>query len=430
MMMMGLKFMGEVPFREVYITGLIRDENGDKMSKSKGNVIDPLDIIDGIGLDPLVAKRTSGLMQPQKAAEIEKNTRRQFPAGIAPHGTDALRFTFAALASASRDIRFDLARVAGYRNFCNKLWNAARFVTMITPEEMGGPQAAVDLCVADRWIRSRFGRTLTQVDSALREYRFDFAATALYEFTWYEFCDWYVELTKPVLQSASAPEGTKRGARRTLVEILEALQRALHPFMPFITEEIWQRVRSGAGETTIMLQPYPTPAEFPEDEQSEREVAWIQKFILAVRQIRGEMDISPAKKLPVLLKDTTPADVMMIERHRPYLERLAGLESLTLLEPDTIAPQSATALVDHLSLLVPMAGLIDPAAEIERLGKQLAKTRVVLAKANQKLLNESFVQNAPPAVVTQERKRVEEFEHAIAGLEMQLARVRSLLQGR
>jgi valyl-tRNA synthetase len=447
MLMMGLKFMGEVPFREVYITGLIRDENGDKMSKSKGNVIDPLDIIDGIGLDPLVAKRTSGLMQPHKAAEIEKKTRKQFPAGITPHGTDALRFTFAALASPSRDIRFDLARVAGSRNFCNKLWNAARFVAMIEPEEMGGPQAAVDLCVADRWIRSRFGRMLTQVDSSLRGYRFDFAATALYEFTWYEFCDWYVELTKPVLQSSTASDAAKRGARRTLVEILEALQRALHPFMPFITEEIWHRVaplllppsppgRGAGGEgagregpTTIMLQPYPTPAEFPENKQSEREVAWIQKFILAVRQIRGEMDISPAKKLPVLLKDTTPADVAMIKRHRPYLERLAGLESLTLLEPDALAPQSATALVDHFSLLVPMAGLIDPVAEIERLGKRLAKTRAELAKANQKLVNESFVQNAPAAVVTQERERVEEFEHMIAGLEMQLARVRSLLQG-
>jgi valyl-tRNA synthetase len=262
------------------------------------------------------------------------------------------------------------------------------------------------------------------VDSSLREYRFDFAATALYEFTWYEFCDWYVELTKPVLQSATASEGAKRGARMTLVEILEALQRALHPFMPFITEEIWQRVGRGA---TIMLQPYPTPVEFPQNEQAEREVAWIQKFILAVRQIRGEMDISPAKKLPVLLKDATPADLAMIKRHRPYLERLAGLESLTLLEPDTIAPQSAMALVDHLSLLVPMAGLIDPAAEIERLGKRLAKTRGELAKANQKLVNESFVRNAPPAVVTQERERVGEFEHAIAGLEMQLARVRSLL---
>jgi len=426
MMMMGLKFMGDVPFREVYITGLIRDENGEKMSKSKGNVIDPLDIVDGIELEALVAKRTTGLMQPQLAPKIEKDTRKQFPEGIAAHGTDALRFTFVALASPSRDIRFDMHRVAGYRNFCNKLWNAARFVTMITPAELGSPLAAVDLCVADRWIRSRFGQMLTKVASGLRDYRFDYAATALYEFTWYEFCDWYLELTKPVLQSETSTEAAKRGTRKTLLEILEALQRALHPFMPFITEEIWQRMGE-RGERSVMLEPYPTAEQFPENKQAEREIAWIQKFILAVRQIRGEMDIAPSKRLPVLLKDASAGDVAMLKRHRPYLERLAGLESLTLLEPDAVAPQSASALLDHLTLLVPMAGLIDPAAEVERLNKRLVKTQDELVKANKKLSNESFVQNAPPAVVTQERERVAEFERTIASLDAQLARVRSLL---
>jgi valyl-tRNA synthetase len=429
MMMMGLKFMGDVPFRDVYITGLIRDESGEKMSKSKGNVVDPLDIIDGIGLEALVAKRTSGLMQPQMAAEIERKTRRQFPEGIAAHGTDALRFTFAALASPSRDIRFDLNRVAGNRNFCNKLWNAARFVTMIASESTDSLRGSADLCVADRWIRSRFGQALLQVESALQEYRFDFAATALYEFTWYEFCDWYLELTKPVLQSESATESAKRGARKTLVEILEALQRALHPFMPFISEEIWQRVAPLAGRqgATIMREPYPSIEQFPENKQAEREVQWIKLFILALRQIRGEMDISPSKKLPVLLKGATASDIAMLKRHRPYLERLAGLESLTLLDDGAQAPQSATALIAHLTLLVPMAGLIDPASEAERLGKRLAKTRDELAKATRKLANESFVQNAPPAVVTQERERVAEFERTIAGLEAQLERVRSLL---
>jgi valyl-tRNA synthetase len=236
MMMMGLKFMGDVPFRDVYITGLIRDEHGDKMSKSKGNVIDPLDIVDGIGLDALVAKRTSGLMQPQMKSKIEKATRKQYPEGMAPHGTDALRFTFAALASPSRDIRFDLARVAGYRNFCNKLWNAARFVTMTVGEDSGA--AAVELSVADRWIRSRFGCMVATVEKSLAEYRFDHAAAALYQFTWYEFCDWYLELTKPVLQSESSSAAARSGTRRTLLEIVEALQRALHPIMPFITEEV------------------------------------------------------------------------------------------------------------------------------------------------------------------------------------------------
>jgi len=429
MMMMGLKFIGDVPFREVYITGLIRDKNGEKMSKSKGNVIDPLDIIDGIELPPLVAKRTTGLMKPQDAPKIEKETRQDYPQGIAAHGTDALRFTFAALASPSRDLRFDLNRVAGYRNFCNKLWNAARFVTMIAGDTPADSTAAVEYSVADRWIRSRLGHMLRQVDKALGEYRFDYAATALYEFTWYAFCDWYLELTKPVLQSDVVSAPAKHGTRKTLLEVLEALQRALHPFMPFISEEIWQRVAPLAGRIgeTVMLQPYPAAAEFPEDAQAEREVAWIQKIILAVRQIRGEMDISPSRKLPVLLKGATAEDLALIERHWAYLERLGGIESLTPLAADTVAPQSATALIEHLTLLVPMAGLIDPAAEADRLSKRLTKAQAELAKAVKKLSTESFVQNAPPAVVAQERERVSEFERTIAGLEAQLQRVRSLL---
>ncbi|MGH8285020.1 MAG: valine--tRNA ligase, partial [Steroidobacteraceae bacterium] len=303
MMMMGSKFMGDAPFRDVYITGLIRDERGEKMSKSKGNVLDPLDIVDGIDLESLVAKRTTGLMQPQLAPHIEKATRRQFPQGIEPHGTDALRFTFAALAGPSRDIRFDLGRVAGYRNFCNKLWNAARFVTMTLEGAAAGGAGPVELSMADRWIRTRFGRALTRVADALRDYRFDFAASALYEFTWYEFCDWYLELVKPVLQSDKASAAAKRGARDTLAAVLEALQRALHPLMPFITEEIWQRAAALAGRSgeTVMLQPYPLAVEFPADEEAEREIAWVQAFVLAVRQIRGEMDVSPARPIPLLL---------------------------------------------------------------------------------------------------------------------------------
>ena len=238
--MMGLKFMGDVPFRDIYITGLIRDENGEKMSKAKGNIIDPLDLIDGIDLASLVAKRTSGMMQPHLKDKIEKATRKQFPDGISAYGTDALRFTFAALAGPSRDINFDLGRVGGYRNFCNKLWNGARFVLMTV--ENSDLIGEAKLSVADRWIVSRFAATLAKVDESLREYRFDFAATALYEFTWYEFCDWYLELTKPVLQNETTTDAQKRGTRRTLVTLLEGLLRALHPMMPFITEEIWQRV--------------------------------------------------------------------------------------------------------------------------------------------------------------------------------------------
>ena len=432
MMMMGLRFMGDVPFRDIYITGLILDENGDKMSKTKGNVIDPLDIVDGIELEALVAKRTSGMMQPQMAAKVEKFTRKQFPEGIAPHGTDALRFTFAALASPSRELRFDLARVAGYRGFCNKLWNAARFVAMSVGETTDPTATASgpsELSVADRWIRSRFGRMLATVETAFADYRFDFAATALYEFTWYEFCDWYLELTKPVLQSESASDAAKRGTRRTLLEILEALQRALHPLMPFITEEIWKRAaplvgRSGA---TVMLQPYPQPAEFAPDETAEREVAWLQAFILAIRQIRGEMNIAPSRRIPVLLKGAREHDKAYTERHRAYLERLAGIETLTVLEPGATAPESSTALIGELTLLVPMAGLIDVAAEIERLTKQLAKAEQELTKTRVKLSNENFVRNAPPDVVATERERQANFEREVNSIKAQLERLRGLL---
>jgi valyl-tRNA synthetase len=426
MMMMGLEFMGDVPFRDVYITGLIRDEHGEKMSKSKGNVIDPLDIVDGIDLEALVAKRTGGLMQPQMRSKIEKATRKEYPEGMAPHGTDALRFTFTALASPSRDIRFDLARVAGYRNFCNKLWNAARFVTMSVGAEAATD--AVELSIADRWIRSRFGSMLATVGKSLAEYRFDYVAAALYEFTWYEFCDWYLELTKPVLQSESASPAARAGTRRTLLEILEALQRALHPFMPFITEEIWQRVAPLAGRSgpTVMLAPYPHAADFPRDEASEREVSWLQSFILAVRQIRGEMNIAPSRRIPLLLRNAAARDLELMERHRTWLERLAGIEPPRALAPADPVPPSATALVGELTLLVPMAGLIDAAAEAERLTKLLARAQSDLEKARAKLANDNFVRNAPEAVVAAERQRLAELEQAVGRLASQLERVRDL----
>ena len=431
MMMMGLKFMGDVPFRDIYIHGLIRDEHGEKMSKSKGNVIDPLDIVDGIDLESLVAKRTRGLMQPQMRPKIEKATRKQFPDGIAAHGTDALRFTFAALASPSRDIRFDLARVAGYRNFCNKLWNAARFVTMVCEHEGGAddPHAPLELSVADRWIRSRFGRMLGAVQKALAEYRFDYAANAMYEFTWHEFCDWYLELTKPVLQSESASEAAKRGTRRTLAQILEALQRALHPIMPFITEEIWQRAAPLAGRAgpTVMLCAYPRLEEYAPEETSEREVAWIQAFILAVRQIRGEMNINPSRRIPLFLSGACTQDLAHLEAHSAYLERLAGIESPVLLPDAGMAPQSATALVGNMTLHVPMAGLIDAGAEAERLQKLLARAEADLAKVCGRLANQSFVANAPAHVVEADRARQGELERATADLGAQLKRVRQLL---
>jgi valyl-tRNA synthetase len=296
--------------------------------------------------------------------------------------------------------------------------------------EPASGSAPVELSVADRWIRSRFGRMVGAVDTAFRDYRFDYAATALYEFTWYEFCDWYLELTKPVLHAENAAAAAKRGTRLTLVETLEALQRALHPLMPFITEEIWQRVAPLAGRAgpTVMLERYPLAADFPADEQAEREVAWIQAFILAVRQIRGEMNIAPSKRIPVLLKGASAQDKDYTARHHAYLERLANIDSLTVLDPGADAPESATALIGELAVLVPMAGLIDAAAEAERLEKLLVKAKQELAKARGKLANENFVRNAPPDVVKTEREREADFERQVTSITAQLERLRGMLR--
>jgi valyl-tRNA synthetase len=428
MMMMGLKFTGEVPFRDVYIHGLILDEFGEKMSKSKGNVIDPLDIVDGIDLEALLAKRTSGLMQPQLKPAIEKNTRRQFPQGIAAHGTDALRFTLAALATPTREIRFDLARVEGYRKFCNKLWNAARFVMLMVEPTGEAPAAAAEFSTADRWIRSRFGRLLKEVEAAFREYRFDFAASAVYQFTWYEFCDWYLELTKPVLQSGTAGEGARSAARATLLDILEALQRALHPLMPFITEEIWQKVAPLAGRAgpSVMVAAYPLARDYPGDELAEQDIGWVQQFVLAVRQIRGEMNIAPSRRIEVLLRGAHDADWQRAVRNRASLEHLAGLAGIERLQPQQDAPPAATALLGEVTILVPMAGLIDAAVEIDRLSRRLAKATQDLGKTRAKLAGETFVRNAPEAVVQAERERESEQERTVAGLQAQLDLMRKL----
>jgi valyl-tRNA synthetase len=438
MIMMGIKFTGEVPFREVYVHGLIRDSEGQKMSKSKGNVIDPLDIVDGIALEDLVRKRTTGLMQPRLAPGIEKATRKAFPQGIEAHGTDALRLTFASLATQSSDLRFDLARVGGYRNFCNKLWNASRFVLMMAEDENGAPldpqllSGEVAPGVADRWILSRLGQTLAKVEAGFAEYRFDFAATALYEFTWYEFCDWYLELTKPILQDASLPEAQRRAARRTLLEVLETLLRAWHPLMPFITEEIWQRVAPLAGVTatsgkTIMTASWPTTTGSSLDPDAEADVEWIKAFVLGIRQIRGEMDISPARRLAVLLDDASGQDRTRVAAHGAYLSRLAGLESLRSLDAGETAPPAALAVVGAMQVLVPMAGLIDPRAELARLDKRATKLREEIHRATAKLANENFVRNAPPEVVAQEQGRVADFERTLLSLEAQSGRVRMLL---
>ncbi len=428
MIMMGMKFMGDVPFREVYIHGLVRDGEGQKMSKSKGNVLDPLDLIDGVELETLVEKRTTGMMQPQLRAHVQKATRKEFPAGIPAFGTDALRFTFASLATTGRDVRLDLGRIEGYRNFCNKLWNASRFVMMNTEGEDCGPDGPLEFGLADRWIRSRFGAATRLALESFEAYRLDLAAQAMYEFTWHEFCDWYLELVKPVLNSDHASAAEKRATRRTLAELLEALLRLLHPLMPFITEALWRRAAPIAGVSgeTIMLQAYPDADAYPRDPQAEQDMAWVQAFVLGVRQVRGEMNIAPGKPLAVMLQDASPRDLAALNANEPLLLRLARLQSVEPLAPGVTAPPAATVLLGDMKLLVPMAGLIDAAAEIARLEKQRNKLEADLAKTRAKLDKPSFVDNAPVAVVDKERRRAEELGAALANLDQQLERVRAL----
>ena len=428
MIMMGLKFTGEVPFREIYIHGLIRDQDGQKMSKSKGNVLDPLDLIDGIDLDSLLEKRTSGLMQPHLKPKIEKATRKQFADGIDAYGADSLRFTFASLATTGRDIRFELGRIEGYRNFCNKLWNAARYVLMNTEGRDCGPGGKCEYSLADRWIRSRFCAAAVEVSRQMKAYRLDLAAKALYEFTWNEFCDWYLELSKAVLQDDTASDGAKRGARRTLITVLEALLRAIHPLMPFISEEIWQKVAplAGTGGDTIMLAPYPGADEFDRDQEAEQDMAWLQGLVLGVRQIRGEMDIAPAKPLPLILKNASAEDRSKLEKLQGFLSHIAKLESVRVLAGDETAPDSATALLGTMEILVPMAGLIDRGAELARLNKQIEKLDKDLQRSKQKLANPEFVANAPATVVEKEQQRVAEMEDAQTRWREQMEKVRKL----
>jgi valyl-tRNA synthetase len=427
MVMMGLKFTGEVPFREIYVHGLIRDHDGQKMSKSKGNVIDPLDIVDGISLDELLAKRTSGLMQPQMKPAIERATRKQFPQGIPAFGTDALRLCFARLATQSRDLRFDMARVEEYRNFCNKLWNAARYVLMnVENQEVGG--AGLEYSLADRWIQSRLAAMLARVESGFAEYRLDVAANALYEFTWHEFCDWYVELSKAVLQSDSVGAAVKRGHRFTLINTLEALLRALHPLAPFISEEIWQRVRVSAGVAgeTIMRCAFPSAAGVKADPQAEPEMRWVIAFVEGVRQIRSGMDIAPSRKLEVLLQNAAPRDAEYLGRNSHFLVRLAGIEPPRMLGGAQVAPISAVAFVGTLEILVPMAGLIDPAAELARLSRLQNKCGIDLKKLESKLSNADFAKNAPAEIVAKDQLRLAELRTEMSQLAAQIARVTAL----
>ena len=432
MIMFGLKFTDQVPFKEVYIHGLVRDQEGQKMSKSKGNVLDPIDLIDGIDLEALVTKRTTGLMQPKMAAKIEKSTRKQFPDGIEAYGTDALRFTFASQATLGRDIRFDLARVEGYRNFCNKLWNASRYVLMNTEEhDCGQNNGDVELSLADKWIISRLQQVEADIVEQIEGYRFDQMAQTLYSFIWDEYCSWYVELTKIVLNDEYSTEQQLRGTRQTLVRVLESLLRLAHPIMPFITEEIWQQVKllacSESPHSTIMDCEYPKSDSNKLDQTAVDEMTWVQAVITGVRNIRGEMNIRPAKELPILIQGANQTDLDYLAANEAYLNKFGRFESISVLENEQ-APESATALVGEMRVLIPLGSFIDADAEITRLNKELEKAQKNIDGVSGRLSNKAFTDKAPPAVIEKAQQQLADAESAKRLLEEQVTRMQQFLQ--
>ncbi len=428
MIMMTLKFMDEVPFKKIYVTGLVTDADGKKMSKSKGNGLDPLDIIDGISIDDLVRKRTSNMLQPKMAEKIENATRKEYPNGIDSYGTDALRFTFYSISTRSRTIKFDLNRVEGYQHFCNKLWNAANFVFMNTLEHAAATDfnnGEKDFGVVDRWITSELQKTIKSVDLAMQTYRFDLAAKAIYEFIWDEFCDWYLELSKPILYSQSTSKAELRATRYTLIDTLETVLRLAHPFLPFITEEIWQKipVNIRTDAETIMLQPFPVPNNALIDSAAESDVGWIKAVVTVLRNIRGEMDISFGKPIPVLFYNGNETDKRRLETYRTLLESLVKPERMEWLAAGDGAPVSATGLVGDMQVLVPMSGLIDKDAEIARLDKEIDRKQKDIARTEAKLSNPNFVEKAPTEVVQKEKDKLADLASACEQLEEQKKRL-------
>ena len=422
MIMFGLKFAGDVPFRDIYITGLIKDGNGQKMSKSKGNVLDPIDLIDGINLEDLLDKRTQGMMQPKLAEKIKKQTQKEFPNGIPSFGTDAIRFTFTALASFGRDIKFDLKRVEGYRNFCNKLWNASRFVLMNLESKTINHEAA--LSSQDKWILSRLQHVKIEVQKHLSDYRLDLMSQTLYEFVWHDYCDWYLELSKPLLENSQ----TKEGCESTLIKVLTETLVLLHPIIPFITEEIFEQSQKilSKSHDKLISQPFPEPQNELVDDNAEAEINWLKDFILGIRKIRGEMNLSPGKPLPCFIKNFSAQDKSFIESNRSILTTIAKLDSISLLSETDEEEESAIALVGEMKLLIPLAGLIDKGAEQERLNKEIEKLLKLKSQFSAKLSNEKFVKGAPEAVVNNEKQKLASTESALNDLESQLEKISNL----
>ena len=445
MIMMGLKFMGDVPFKEVYIHGLVRDSDGQKMSKSKGNVLDPIDLIDGINLEKLINKRTTGLMQPQMAAKIEKATRKHFPDGIAAYGTDSLRFTFASLATQGRDIRFDVGRIEGYRNFCNKLWNATRYVMMmcdvhgcasVAGDRMSGATSSQSVDInhgdkvfglAERWISSKLSEVIAACHEGMRTYRFDLASQALYEFTWDEYCDWYLELSKTTLNNDQASEAEKRGTLYTLLNVLEFLLRALHPFIPFITEELWQRVAPVLNKQSesIMLENYPGTDDLPSDPDATKQIEWVKAFIMSVRRIRAERDITPGKTLNVFIRGGTKDETNWLSEHQHYLKTLGKIDSIETAEDEI--EDAVMSLAGEMSILVPLADLIDPEAETARLNNTIAKLEKEQAGLEKNLENKNFVERAPKEVVDGAKQRLTDILNEIKTYQEQLESISRLI---
>jgi valyl-tRNA synthetase len=427
MIMMSLHFMREVPFHTVYVHGLVRDGEGQKMSKSKGNVIDPIDLIDGIDLESLVAKRTQGMMQPKKAAAIEKATRKQFPDGITGYGTDALRFTFYSLASTGRDIKFDIGRMEGYRNFCNKIWNAARYVSMNCESYDYRSDVPLTLSAADKWILSRLQDVITQTSEAIEHYRFDHASQILYDFAWNAYCDWYLELSKPVLWDEQAEPSLLQGTRHTLLTVLETLLRLLHPLMPFITEEIWHSIAPRLGLTgeTIMQAPWPEPRLEWHDSEAEEQITWLQGLIVAIRSIRTEANLSPGQELEVVLANMQEIDHMRLAQSARELKKIAKVKTITALG-DNPPPPALAALHQHIEVLVPMAGVLDIDAEISRLSKERDRQAQEIARLRGKLTNAQFLERAPSEIVAKEQEKLEGYEKALNTLEQQVERIKAL----